>query len=540
MTEREHRLLVRRDLRTVTEVSLGGDTLTIGRSPRCDVTLEHPSVSRFHARLEHRQDCWRVIDNNSTNGLLLNGQKAKEALLMPGDLVEIRPFLLSYVTGPDMPGDQSIRLAESGAVTGTARVSASPSAVVRQRLEDLYSLAQLVIRPHDGGALWRTIQAALERSLAADRCVLVGLDDTGNLYRLVPPARPSGTVESLDVSRSVLGDVVASRQGVLVEHVDDDQKYAQAVSLAGGGVGSVICVPIVMAGRTRAIVYADRRRTRRPFGIEDLEFVAASADLAAAAGQLDELHDKAPELARVQGRIETAREIQELLLPSPIPQPSWGHVAACNVPADQMSGDIYDVMSDASGRLVLMVADVAGKGVPAAFLTAVLQNTLRLTVAAVEDLGEIVERVNAAIDTHSPDDSFVTMILCRWSADGESVEIANAGHLAPLWLKTGGAVQPFPEGVGLALGLRSKWDGKIVRYDAADVAAMMLYSDGAIEAANEAGELHGVGRLSQALAQHGDKSAEALLAALVDGVERFCAPHEPADDVTMLVAQRTR
>ncbi|MFQ5805543.1 MAG: SpoIIE family protein phosphatase [Phycisphaerae bacterium] len=539
MSDSRNWLVIRRDLRIVEKVELRGDVLTIGRSVKCDITLEHLSVSRYHARLERRGGRWFVVDADSMNGVLVHGEPVKEAPLSPGDIIEIRPFSLNYLTGTTEPGDQSIRLADGASGTATARVSTPPTAVVRQRLDDLYSLARLVLERKDDGSLWQSIQAALQRSLSADRCVLIGLDESAAMYRLAPIASPAGRVETLDASRSVLNEVIGSRQGVLIERVGADQRVAHAASLTGRGVGSVICVPVVVEGQTKAIVYADRSQTRRPFRGEDLEFVAAAVDLAAAAVELDELQEKARELARVHGRIEAAREIQELLLPVPIPQPCWGQVAARNFPAEQMSGDIYDVAVDESGNLIVCLADVVGSGVPAALLTAVLLSTLRLSLARADELREAVRQANAAFESHSPPEAFATMVICRWSASGSVVEVANAGHHPPLWLKPDGTLDVFPERIGLPLGISETWDGRVVGYDASDVALMVLYSDGAIEARNQDGEQYGAARLSQTVARLGARSPAEVVDALAADVRKFCRPCEPADDLTLLVVKRS-
>jgi sigma-B regulation protein RsbU (phosphoserine phosphatase) len=534
------RLIIRQDLRVIREIQLAEPRYKIGRSARCEISLEHPSVSRLHAEIVQDGDSWRLADCGSTNGVFVNGQLATEVTLQPGDVVEIRPYSLNFLAGDAGAGDQSIVFAAAGAVTTAARAGMyGGTEIVRQRLEDLYALARVVIAHRDSGSLWLSIQAALERSLAANRCVLLGFDATQSLYRLAPRARPSGAAEALDVSRSVLADVIKSGQGVLVERISHDHKYAHAHSLAGGGVGSVICVPVVIDGAPRAIVYADRHESREAFRAEDLEFVAAAVDLAAAAVGLDDLQDKARELARINGRIEAAREIQEMLLPTPLPQPAWGAVAACNLPADQMSGDIYDVILEPDGRLTTLIADVSGKGVPAAFLTALLQSTMRLSLATMDDLGEVVRRVNATIEQLSPDDSFITMVVTRWAADGATVEIANAGHHAPLWLGRDGQVCRHPERVGLPLGVSSAWAGQIVRVDARDYEAMAIFTDGASEARNADGEEFGVEGLTAAFAQLGELTAEQMVAQLEQALERFATTGDILDDVTMVVLRRT-
>ena len=537
----QDRLVIRHDLRLIGTVELGEDPLTLGRSPSCGVVLSHDGVSRDHARVEKRGDEYCVVDNGSANGVLVNGQRVKEARLTPGDVIEIRPFAMNYLAGdPAEPGamDQSVSLASRSPMPTIVRDVTQAGQVIKQRLEDLYAMSRLVIQREDNGSFWHTIYAALHRSLSADRCVLVGIDEVAGIFRLAPRSRTSDANSPLELSRSVLQEVVESGQGLLIQDVAQDEKFAAAQSLAVSAVGSVICAPVVVEGRTRAVVYADRHHTRPPFQADDLDFVIAAVDMAATAVGMDELNVRAKELSRVQGRIEAAREMQEMLLPLPVPQPDWGQVAGRNYPADQMSGDIYDVLIDAAGRLVVSIADVSGKGVPAAFVTAIVQDTLRQSMAYLDDLGEIVQRINASMSTYTATGCFVTMVICRWSPSGDAVEIANAGHHAPLWVDGDGKVEPFPEGVGLILGFSPTWNGEIVRRDTATDVALLLSSDGATEARDQAGNELGLSGLSDRLSALHERTADGIVAGLLDEVKAYCAPREPRDDVTLLAVKR--
>jgi len=531
------RLIIRHELRLVGTIDLRGSALTIGRSSQCDIRLQHDAVSRHHARLEKREDGWHVVDMESVNGIRVNGRRMKEARLSPGDVIEVRPFAMNFLTaGTGL--DRSISLAATCEKATLMPDSRSSGQVVRQRLADLYGLARLVIHRQDNGSFWQEIHAALQRSLVADRCVLVGFDQMTGIYRLAPRIRPSETEAPLVVSQSVLHDVIENHRAVLVRRVAEDNHYAAAESLMSSHTGSVICVPVLVSGQTRAVVYAERREGHQPFGTEDLDFVTAAVDMAAAAVDMDELQARGRELSRLRGRVDAGREVQEMLLPRPVPQPSWGQVAARNVPADQVSGDIYDVAIDGRGRLAVSIADVSGKGVPAAFVTAIVQNTFRQALGDLEDLGEIVRRINATLLAYRLSACYVTMIICRWSTAGDIVEIANCGHHAPLWVTADGRIDAFPERVGLALGIAPEWFGEIVQRDSSNLPAVLFSSDGATEAKNRNQEQYGLHRLGEELLRLSSGTPEAIVDGLATAVRRFSASFDPEDDVTLLVVKR--
>ncbi len=537
------KLMIRRDLRLVQELDLArqANRLTIGRSKRCSIQLDDWDVAPIHATLEQFDDGWHLRDAGSERGLRVNGHKTAHAILAPGDVVDIRPFAMNLLGAGDdsnatTPKDSSLHLSHSGVTATLVREAPDSGNVIRQRLDDLYALSRLILARKDNGSFWQIMHAALQRCLAADRCVLVGVDPAGGLYRLAPRARPSAVDSPLGVSLSVLSDTVRAGKGMLVEHVGSDMRYAAAQSLVDHRSGSVICVPVMVNGHSRAVVYADRQVSRVPFQPGDLDFAMAAVDLAASAVSMDELQAKTRELSRVRGRIEAGREMQEMMLPSPLPQPTWGEVAALNVPADQMSGDIYDVLIDSKGRFVVSLADVSGKGVPAAFGTAIVQSSFRQAVSDHEDLRAAVRSINGTLDKSLPPGCFATMVICRFSQDGSEVEIANAGHHAPLWL-TGDEIEAYPQSIAIALGIVPDWPDDIVRKQLSSERVLVLSSDGVTEATNAESAEYGLSRLSACVRGCGDDSAESIAGRITEDVQRFSGRDEFDDDLTLVIVK---
>ncbi|MDX2197782.1 MAG: SpoIIE family protein phosphatase [Phycisphaerae bacterium] len=525
------RVIIRRGAERVLEQRLSGDRLVIGRTPEVHLRLDHASVSRRHAELIREGDRWRIVDLGSMNGLLVNGEPTRGALLAPGDLVEVRPFVLEF-RGPMDSDSSGVSLAEMSSITSIGPSQALPQALVRQRLEDLYGLSRLLLERGGTTPLWSAVQSALQRSLGAERCIVIGVSEAGALYSLTHEGsigRPR-----LGVSRSVLNEVIANRKGVLVERVSDSDIFREAQSLAGGGVASVLCVPVMRRGRVMAIAYAERGRWTPAFRDEDLNYAAGAMDLAAAALEIDELNQRSRELAQLRGRIAAAREIQEMLLPTPLPQPTWGEVAAINVPAETMSGDVYDAAIDPQGRLVLMLADVAGKSVPAAFVTAALVTALRVSVPENLPLTTIAQRMNAAIEAHSQEGLFATMLLARFSPDGRSAEIANCGHHAPLLLAPGAAPREGPSRTGLPLGVGKTWQGAAAEIALPERTLLIGYSDGVTEALDSNKREFGESGLLALLERAKPSSAAPATEEIVKAVRAHCAPQEPSDDLTVI------
>lgn len=540
------RLMIRRDLRLVSEIDLTQQSgrLGIGRSKQCQIRLDDPDVAPVHATLEKCNEGWRLRDAGTERGLRVNGRKTVEAILTAGDVIDIRPFAMNLLgpTGADearSTQDTSIHLSRTGVTATLVRDSLETGRVIRQRLEDLYALARLILARKDNGSFWQIMHAALQRCLAADRCVIVGVDENRELYRLAPRARPSAVDSPLGVSFSVLSDTISAGKGMLVEHVGSDARYAAAQSLVDHRSGSVICVPVVVDARTRAVVYADRQVSRVPFQSGDLDFAMAAVDLAASAVSMDELSAHTRELSRVRGRIEAGREMQEMMLPKPIPQPEWGEVAGLNVPADQMSGDIYDVLIDERGRLVVSLADLSGKGVPAAFGTAILQSSFRQAMHDHVELKDAMRSINGTLHKSLPPGCFATMVVCRFSEDGNQVEIANAGHHAPIWLK-GNSIDASPQGVAIALGIMPDWPDDTIERQLTDESFLVLSSDGVTEAKNDQEEEYGLDRLGESVARHCDASASDLASGIESDLRAYCGRDDYSDDLTLVIVGRKK
>ena len=130
------------------------------------------------------------------------------------------------------------------------------------------------------------------------------------------------------------------------------------------------------------------------------------------------------------------------------------------------------------------------------------------------------------------------MIICRWSVSGDQVEIANAGHHAPLWVTTSGKIDAYPDRVGVALGIDKSWDGQIVCRKTDEDVAMLLSSDGITEARDSADNEYGLARVAQSFAELHTRSADEITAGLVNDARKFCSPGHPTDDLTLLVVKR--
>jgi sigma-B regulation protein RsbU (phosphoserine phosphatase) len=248
-----------------------------------------------------------------------------------------------------------------------------------------------------------------------------------------------------------------------------------------------------------------------------------------------EYHKGSIEHARREQELELARSIQRSFLPTSFPDGQSVEVHAVNVPSRAVSGDFYDVVP-AGDALLLAIADVEGKSIPAALLTAMLQASLRTQGESGSSLAGIVGSMNRLVCRRADGlQQFATFFLAR-IAEG-CLEYTNAGHNPPLLFHAAGGVSHLDRG-GLLLGVQDE-----AAYDQGSVYLapgdrVVLYTDGVSERARPDGEEFGPYRLTALVASLGhDLSAAELTRAILAAVETFAQGADPEDDQTLVVVR---
>jgi len=201
------------------------------------------------------------------------------------------------------------------------------------------------------------------------------------------------------------------------------------------------------------------------------------------------LHDKVlDQSAQLERQLKTATIIQSLFWPKIPALTGGGHVWAVSVPAGYVGGDLYDVIPLSDGSLVAYVADISGKGVPAALLMAALSATIRNKAQIETEIDRLLESVNDSMHRLMADESyFATAVLIRYWPSSGKIQYALAGHLQPLWI-AGGSISDLPLSGGVPLGIQ-----KGAQYQKGDIIlgngqSVLLFTDGLVEAENESGE----------------------------------------------------
>jgi serine phosphatase RsbU (regulator of sigma subunit) len=239
--------------------------------------------------------------------------------------------------------------------------------------------------------------------------------------------------------------------------------------------------------------------------------------------------------AQMTAELDAARALQSAILPASFPADPGCDGAARMRPATTMAGDFYDFIELPDGRIGLVMADVSGKGVPAAFFMAVSRTNLRELAAHHGDPGACLAHTNDLLCTQNPMDQFVTVFYGIFDPSTGGFDYANAGHNRPLLRRRDGSVESLAGPGGLMLGVKpgARFANHTMRLQNGD--RLILYTDGVTEAFNGAEEPYGERRLIGEIADHGDGTAGALVEKICRSVDTFSGSAPQSDDITLAV-----
>ena len=242
--------------------------------------------------------------------------------------------------------------------------------------------------------------------------------------------------------------------------------------------------------------------------------------------------------------LEIAREIQTWLVPAHPPEVPGADIAFATRPQNSVAGDYYDafyptVTAAEGGKLMLVIADVAGKSVPAALLMATMQASLHTIAGEDAPLADLVARLNRYACAHSLDGRrFTTAVLAQYDSRTGNLTYVNAGHNAPVVRRMNGAIEQLDAG-GVPLGIRSAATYQTATVCLCSGDALIFFTDGVVEAFNADGQEFSSERWLSTIRGLPRGSAQESLQYLMKRVDEFVGTTRQSDDVTCLVFRRT-
>ncbi len=273
------------------------------------------------------------------------------------------------------------------------------------------------------------------------------------------------------------------------------------------------------------------------------EVVAAFNDATESVAQS---HRQMAERDVARREMEASQQLQRALLPSELPRlDQYEFGATCRM-ARQVGGDYYDIFAVAPGQWLVVVADVAGKGFPAALLMTSFRTATRLLATTHTSPADLLNALHQFLVMHHPMGPFVTACCVLLDTANHQIEIASAGHTPFLYLKAGdGKVTRLnPKGRPIGVFTESepeagaRPESQLLPLEPGD--SLLLFTDGASEARSGVGENYGLGRLESSMLRNTTATASALVDLVIADIDRFTAGSSTGDDLTVLALRRTK
>jgi serine phosphatase RsbU (regulator of sigma subunit) len=237
----------------------------------------------------------------------------------------------------------------------------------------------------------------------------------------------------------------------------------------------------------------------------------------------------------MERELAIAREVQHELLPRCAPTVAGLELAGVCLPAIGVGGDAYDFVPLADDRVAVVVADVAGKGIPAALLMAGLQASVRGLAPYLEPPGKIAAMLNDRMQRPGPTARYATLFFGLLDGRERTLRYTNCGHVPPLHLGAGGVRRLDAGGRPLGLFEGGTWQDGACRLGEGDVVA--LFTDGIVETADARGVEFGETRLADVLTAHAGRPLQEVLQAVLDARDSWGGHTRPHDDVTLVLAR---
>ena len=329
----------------------------------------------------------------------------------------------------------------------------------------------------------------------------------------------------------IIGHVIATGQTVIAPDVRLDPHYVQ------GRVATLseIAVPIVSGGDVIGALNLESS-TVDAFSEADVEFLEFFAVAAAISIEKAVVHREMIEKERIEQQLRIAKQVQLALLPAASPVLPGYDIAGTNVPTWEIGGDYFDYLPQPDGRLGLAIADVSGKGVPAALIMATFRAALRAQRARGIALDAMASRLNRILLDSMDASRFVTAFYGLLEPRTGAMSFANCGHNPPILLRGAGQRETLPSG-GPALGMwhAARFSPGSVTLRPGDV--LVLYTDGVVEVMNPSGEMFGLDRLEEAVRAPHDASARARVDAVLEATRAFAGRDGYDDDFTLVIVR---
>ncbi|MGF1573910.1 MAG: SpoIIE family protein phosphatase [Sumerlaeia bacterium] len=554
------------------------DQLTIGRSVNNDLQIVDRRMSRNHVMISREGASYFVEDLKSKNGSLLNNKPlTKKELLRHNDTFQVGDSSVLFSLGDDSSSglieddnqDGTMILSNSqinregapyrlvneenwGNTRGEIRVGNKPKSLTlsdsnlnakeqSRHLEIIYEVMEAIRSTFSTDELLHLIMDIIMKVIKPDRAyLLLSENDGAELIPEVIRDEHSDKNDEIRISNSIVNRCIRESISLLVTDAAQDSRFNASESIIANKIRTAMVAPLIYKEQSLGVVYLDTNTRAFPYMEPDLELLTGIANQAAVAIVNAKLHSQLVEQHKVAREMEIARTIQMNLLPKVYPSLPGYDVSAMSLPAKHVGGDYYDFLALPDGRIGFAIADVSGKGVPAAILTATTRSYLQSeTQQADTTIAETVQRINKMVHRDVTNDMYVTMALVYLNPKNGDLEYVNAGHTHPILMSHQGQIKFLDEG-GLFLGIVDVGTYEQANESIKPGDILVMVTDGVTDILNAHNEAFGAERFYSILRQSTHMSAEEIRNAIYQACVMHRGEADQFDDFTLIVIKRQR
>lgn len=526
------------------EVELAVVPYRIGRQADNELALRDNRISRHQAQIFSDDGRYILEDLGSRHGTFVNGQKVLKHELKSNDSIDF-----------GIPDSYRLIFRSNDSIHNFVRrmdSSTDLAAPSSRGLHHLGLLLEVARSLHSSLSLEDVLTSVVDAAIRVthtERGVLLLREENGNLRPSVARDMRQNTIppDQLEISQSVLRQVMLSHQELIFTDEADDGQVRQQASVVRLSLHTIVAIPLekmpvmgsletTMSGQPAQLIgvlYLDSHSPTTAFSELDREVLRTLAAEGATVVENARLFALSRTRERMHHEMGIAQEIQKQLLPKRFPESAEVSIFGTNIACEMVGGDYFDIIELSGGRYGVVVADISGKGIPAALLASMLQGVFSATAGMDIPQHMVASRVNKYLQERSSDDRYATLFYGVLEPAGR-FEYINAGHVPAMVLTATGQVYTLAsDNFPLGMFDFADYHSAHATLQAGDF--LVIYSDGISEARNLQEDLFGESGLRELLLKFDGKTLEDLTTAILGGVREFTGGAPQSDDMTLLL-----
>jgi len=523
----------------------------VGRDKNCDLFIDDETISRKHARLEVSDDESVVItDLESHNGTVINGVKISEPTKMGfDDTIEMGRIELR-MSGGDTPLTEK----QSPSMIDINRDLTSATMMpLNEALKPLSSkilenpavfkavaeIGKMLAVPSQDDEIFGKSLKLLQEVIPMERAAIFLTDELeGDICLSVRSITKDDDSGSFCISRTILREMLDQKKAILISDPQSDTKFAGQQSIIMSKIKSAIAVPLYDEGRVLGILYADTSNPVHRYTPDHLRITATFGNMLAAKMMNNTLLKERREKELMEAELKVASQIQKRLLPASLPEVEGYFIDALQIQCLQVGGDLYDIARLSDGRILILLADVSGKGIGAALLASNILAAFRALYNSRKfDILEAACAVSEQLLAFSRPGDFATMFAGLLDPVNNKFHYVNAGHNPPILARNNGSLEHL-EASGIPIGMLpvKNWCEESIEIQPGD--SIVIFTDGIPEAADSKGEQFGEEKLEETIQKNREKNPRELLQSILAQVDNFIGDQPQSDDISIIVLNK--